>query len=139
VQPRREHIEHTRGREYQPHTPKPVPEGEAAIVMCDAPPQRSTGRYGARFTRFESLADAATFAATVPCTNPQCVGVHVVVWRAHGAVGATVVDYNRRTLSLADELADCYPSHSPLVNVPPEFWPAPAQLNEPLQPKGATG
>jgi hypothetical protein len=85
----------------------------------------------------------------VPDTDHTQVGpvqaaTTVAVFTQEGALGVQIVDGGQRArLPLADELARCYPPRTPprqrfMFDPPPQWWPAPPELNEPLErPVGA--
>jgi hypothetical protein len=121
---------------------KPPPKTPAAAVMCD-PGFRGT--MASRVTDFDTVADAATFAAQTPCDNPACIRVHILVWRHGDRHGVRIYDHRRRPTTLAAELLQLYParaemharkrkSESPAPCDPPAWtWPIPAIYNEPLR------
>jgi hypothetical protein len=104
---------------------------------CDTPPRSSSGVTTSRLVRFDTIPDALEFADQTPCPNHHCAGVHVVVWREAGRYGCEIFDDHQRRRSLADDIRRCYPRSQPRPGEhapPPEWWPAPRWLNEPLQP-----
>jgi hypothetical protein len=112
---------------------KPVPRGERAVVLCDVG-STASGHYGSRyFYGFLTVAEALEFARIMPCPNSACAGLHLIAWRRDRRIGSAIIGDTPRRRPLATELAALY--RRPEAVPPVEFWPTPADLNEPLTPR----
>jgi hypothetical protein len=113
-----------------------MPHGAKAVLCC----QRSTGWVSAEVTTWRDVAEAmeALRELATPRCGPHCEGSHLVVY---GGESVHVWREPATPPPLDVELARLYP-RLVVGRTPPEQWPVPASLNEPLQPSpppNATG